>query len=608
MTHKCHHRVTLNRKSVVLSTLFSLNLVAMPLKVYLSEVAPLDYPATYRPSPAFPPISSAPPRTSTLSMRYVQQLQLLYNETTLPHGATYEYDATNDVEVMRTVVSPSACCDTSKLVSNILGSVYFTPDVKTDLALALCATNTSTQASVGRMWQMNFFAAHDYVCATWIVPRNDVDDTPSSSATVSTVYSTFIPVSNPTSWRIVKLTYRLGLCLWIARICIRHYYDHVRHLRSTLRRHALHIHATADHYEIVVGEPTCLVLSNPFLCTAFIVDIWSSEGSVAQAGLRVCQTQNPFLFFAGMVYLSRMVWCAYWSLAVLNPLLQRTRHTHWVAPANTTVLALAAFLGGGGLPYLQGLWPALVSVYTFLLSLDSTRDASTGHIVEMNTAIVLFVYSLTMAALPCGVAAAKATAGFLSSWIHARRSRPKILSLHVRSTLRRLSLHGRNLPLRRDSMEQITAEPPRTLVESQADFNDFKHQLILWLCHVGPKAQSDLCTGGSLYPLFRAFPACQTHATMSQRGSDCYVFGYTDAKTLIEVTRVSLRSQMDLAAVPLPTSAISMGASATTMGRFPIQEAQLECAVGRLVMSKSKRTGALSVAFFRGVGDSPWVA
>ncbi|KAF0694804.1 Aste57867_14328 [Aphanomyces stellatus] len=631
-----HHRVTLNRKSVVLSIVFCLNLVAMPLKVYLSEAAPMANPTTYRPPSMFPAIELS------ISTLYIQQLRLLYNRTTLPPSATYYYDATNDVEVMRTVVSPSAvdCLDTPWLLNQILGSVYFPPDLLADMANALCDNSTARPSTtVDRLWRMNFVEVYAFVSAAWVVPGDDVHDTPSSSSPssnkTSTVYSVFIPVTKPTPWRVGKLIFRLVLCIWIARICVR-YYEHVRHLRANLRRFVLHTHSSAVQYEIILGEPTCLVLANPFLCAAFVADLWASTESVAQACLRVCQTNDPFLFLVGMVYLSRMVWCAYLGLALLNPILKRTRRTHVVAPANTTALALAAFLAGGGLTYVQSSWPAMVAIYTWLFALDSSLGGV--HIVRMNTFFVVLVYSLTMTALPCGVSAANASFNFLwYCWYHRFRPKISIMSLHVLSSSRRNST--RRNSVRRKSIERM-AEPPRHFAESQLDFNDVKQRLILWLCRVRSMARSDLCTGGSFYPFFHLFPMFQRHCTISQRGSDCYIFGYNNAKTLIEVTRVSLVHQVDVpsplpppsssrirkpdpltaAAIELKADRQSSSASSSSNASvplsllasprhpFPIQEAPIDCAVGRLVMGKSKTTGVISVVLFRGARQSPWVA
>ncbi|KAF0701402.1 Aste57867_8104 [Aphanomyces stellatus] len=82
--------VSLHRTSVVLSILFYLNLIAMPLKVYLSETWPFLLPVSFLQAASFPQF--APEMTLSLSSVYVTQLKLIYNQTTLEPGVVYWSD------------------------------------------------------------------------------------------------------------------------------------------------------------------------------------------------------------------------------------------------------------------------------------------------------------------------------------------------------------------------------------------------------------------------------------------------------------------------------------------------------------------------------------
>ncbi|KAF0701403.1 Aste57867_8105 [Aphanomyces stellatus] len=579
--------VSLHRTSVVLSILFYLNLIAMPLKVYLSETWPFLLPVSFRQAASFPQF--APVMTLSLSSVYVTQLKLIYNHTTLEPGVVYWSDAVNDVEVMRTVITQSDdCVDTDHLVHSLLGVAYLTPDFKTAVVNAICR-NSSSLDSVGRTWRLNSAGTRACTMAAWIVVGDDVVINTSTSDAAWTVYVTLVPDVKSMTWRLVKLTYRILVSLWIAFVSVRDYYLHVRHLHTTLAQVPLHRDARAVRYTIVLGEPTCLVLSNPYFCAAFVVDILTSNESIGVACLRICQTHNLTAFVLGSFYMSRLVWCGYWTLAMLNVALKRKK---WMvsAPANTAVLAVAAFFTNGMLIYVQSRWLALLNVYASLFDLCSSHDPATNQTLSADAMLVLLVCMLTMCTLPFGI-------NLASAWIESaalicRRS------YVISSTSPRVASVTRRLSFRRKSQDK-SPKPLVHLTESTLQFNDFKHRCMLWLCRVGD-ASNKLCTGGSIYPLFRHNPVLQAKSTISQRGGDCYVFGYDSADTLIEITRVSLVSQVAFETPSSSSSAVVPGP--------PSSGLSTEFAVGRLLVTDESHATAPSVVLLCGIHNSPWVA
>ncbi|RLO08783.1 hypothetical protein DYB28_001883, partial [Aphanomyces astaci] len=328
------------------------------------------------------------------------------------------------------------------------------------------------------------------------------------------------------AWIIAKLSYRLVVSVCIFVYSVYRYYRPLWHLRWSLQRLPLHVSSTAVRYDVVVGEPTCLVLSNAWVCLAFVVDFWGSTEFFGSACLRMGQTNDIGLFVLGVLYLGRTVWCAYASLVVLNATLKRLHMAQWVVPANTTTLAIAVTVGGGFLTSVQVKLPPLMAFYTWLLTLVNTVDGN-GNVVALDDTAAMVVYVVGMTATCFGIVLGKK---YVGQSVARRRS-------HLR------------------------------------------HRV---------------CTGGSVYRIFQLFPMVQAQCTISQTGSDCYVFAYNAADELIEVTRVSLVDQIDL--------------TQKTTAR-PVHQTVVETApaVGSLVLGREKE-GAADVTLYRGAYNSPWVA
>ncbi|RHY28860.1 hypothetical protein DYB32_005643 [Aphanomyces invadans] len=223
-----------------------------------------------------------------------------------------------------------------------------------------------------------------------------------SYSTLTAVKYAYVVDIRPTSWRLAKLLVRLLLCVLIARIAYTAYYIHVRHLVNQLKRLPLHGHALAVRYEIVVGEPTCLVLSHPIVCWLFVLDIAMSAEYVGLACLRVSQTSDVLHFALGMLYLSRTVWCAYTALTALNSIMSRfPRYMQWLpAPANTTLLALLSLVGGGGVVAVLAHNAPLIDSFTSIFSVVRACDATSQCTPSMDSSLAMSVYMVSCALLP----------------------------------------------------------------------------------------------------------------------------------------------------------------------------------------------------------------
>ncbi|RLO06945.1 hypothetical protein DYB28_001168 [Aphanomyces astaci] len=405
-------------KSILLTSCFFTNLLFMPLKGYLSEGSPFTTDSTVEAS------------------EFDMTLPLLFNASTMAPTIMYDYDSQYGLDVMRTVVADvldptEATTTTLNPVYSILGVPYFPPDVKRNWPWVLTSTNHTTAGPLHAThtiisWNITILTASASTSVLWVVPGNDLDRTAATSNASSTVYYVYRPVVKMMLWRLVKLLYRIGLCVWIFMLCTTHYYCHVYHLYNNLKTIPLHVTSPAmTRYEIVVGEPTCVVLSNPWLCWAFVVDICASTEYVGQACLRVCQTENWLYFGLGLLYLGRTVWCAYSTLTILNIMLKRCHRTTWFAPANTTVLAVAATWAGGGIVTIQKQWPKVLDLYTSLfVPYDVDADVSMlHHIGHMDIALIMAVYLGMMCSLPFAVAACSGV------WNAVQRSTTKMPTL-----------------------------------------------------------------------------------------------------------------------------------------------------------------------------------
>ncbi|RQM29889.1 hypothetical protein B5M09_000943 [Aphanomyces astaci] len=519
-------RVAFTGTSVAVSCLFLINLVVMPLKPYLTE--PLPVSEAFRAPSLFPAV--APPLSSTNGQQQpgpVTQFERLYNAGTLPPDVSYFYDPVHVVEVMRTGVSSTSCDDADALVTSVLGVPFFPPDVKSAIVDAVCSLSsnaTNNFGTVGRSWRIYLGAKKvDCLSAAWVVmlPAHN-----STTSNVATIYYVFAPHILSPAWIIAKLSYRLVISVCIFVYSVYRYYRPLWHLRWSLQRQPLHVSSTAVRYDVVVGEPTCLVLSNAWVCLAFVVDFWGSTEFFGSACLRMGQTNDIGLFVLGVLYLGRTVWCAYASLVVLNATLKRLHMAQWAVPANTTTLAIAVTVGGGFLTSVQVKLPPLMAFYTWLLTLVNTVDGN-GNVVALDDTAAMVVYVVGMTATCFGIVLGKK---YVGQSVARRRS-------HLR------------------------------------------HRV---------------CTGGSVYRIFQLFPMVQAQCTISQTGSDCYVFAYNAADELIEVTRVSLVDQIDL--------------TQKTTAR-PVHQTVVETApaVGSLVLGREKE-GAADVTLYRGANNSPWVA
>ncbi|KAG9407863.1 hypothetical protein AC1031_021102 [Aphanomyces cochlioides] len=352
----------------------------MSFIVYVMEPTPFDN--IRRALPTYPDVAMSFNRSD--SQLYAHQFQLLYNNTTLPSMVMYYHDSTNSVDVMRTFIMPTACSSPGRLLNSIIGAAYFPPDAKPIVVDCICGNGS--YLDVARSWRFNFVIFPSSPLALWVQPGNDIlgdgDDG-------WTIYAVFAPAKIGVTWRWIKFIY----------LSPHLYTKNVWHLRNNVA--AIGIDASVVRYEIDSGNPTSVIVSNPWLCLAFVMDICANSKYIGQACLHLCQTQDMMIFLFANLYLGRSVWCAYATRIAINTY---RKHFHWpksFPAASPVILTLLTYFVAGFLTFVQSLWPALIDVYGWLFSLHKLCD-DTGLIVAMDAVLGVFVFLVTICALPIG--------------------------------------------------------------------------------------------------------------------------------------------------------------------------------------------------------------
>ncbi|ETV94404.1 hypothetical protein H310_12033 [Aphanomyces invadans] len=445
-------------------------------------------------------------------------------------------------------------------------------EIQADLVTATCSSLTTTRAAApARRWNITLFGS---ISMSTSIAWLNAD---------STLFYLYIPSYGTPTLLQVKLACRVLMGVYMLFLVATRYYCHVKHLADALKRYDMHVTSTAVRFDILVGEPTSLVVANPFVCAFFIVDIWASAEYVGLACLRVSQLSTWYKFMLGLLSFGRMMWFSAAGLLLLNVwLCCSTFKLRKFQPVDVMYLTMASFTMGPVAVYVQGLIPAAVEMYTYMFGALATTDPTTGAVATIDCTFSLAIFSITMCIVPVA---------FGYSTVCAT-SAARVTVQRVRRASSSLTSSGPH--------HRIVVEGPHHYEESRFNFNDYKQRLSLWFCHDG-RVTDGVCYGGSAYRLFNLYSTAQVNRTINQRGTDCYVFGYNSSNALVEITRVSLVSHINLpplARVVPHNNAVEHTTDHSTT-----------CAVGRIVFSGRRDIGGTpSIILRRGVDGSPWVA
>ncbi|KDO22270.1 hypothetical protein SPRG_12108 [Saprolegnia parasitica CBS 223.65] len=353
----------------------------------------------------------------------------------------------------------------------------------------VCAVvqNTSSSSVAGGCQENRLFSLRASVLCVWFASSDNDDDD-------LTVYELFHVARTP-QFLYGILGFRVALALYTALLVRRTYVLPVRRLHRQCYRLA------ASRCDVIVGDPTSLVILDPLLVTARTLDLWLSVPVVGSSTIAVSQLEALAHAILGCMYLSRTVWFAYGSLALLSRAL---KHYHWEAryrPANPTLLAVFATLLAGPLTYLQAQSNLLVRLYGMIFA---GQEPSTIQIFWR-----FLLFHLLIAALPF--------------------------------------LYFARAPSSDDGGASALLAKAITTRYTTVGATDWKQRLLLpvFLRSAGCVRQH----GCSIYNFFYVNAAFRACPGLSQRGSDCYIVLYSSGAT--EVCRLALQRRVDITSQPV---------------------------------------------------------
>ncbi|OQR99813.1 hypothetical protein ACHHYP_04325 [Achlya hypogyna] len=474
-----------------------------PMKAYISEYLPWN---------ALPPVATTFANFTEFNVTTLSTQQSIFNWKTLPEGVTYFYDAATNAHVLRQALPmayrrpvPEEDCIASFLLG-MPGVVFFGPAIRRFLCAFAAVSHNDTATAF--LWHHRGSCTYDrmlgadngFACV-WLTAGNDLGGN-ASDTTIYTLHHVYTP-ARYTVYLWFKFGYRVGTTVVLVYLLWTQYYRHVWALEATLRRWGHMTNCGDNHrYCLVVGDPTAVILTHPFVTILFVFDVWLSTDAIGVAILRTSQTEDAFIMVITFLYLSRIVWFAYAALCAVDWYLKRYKKEHTFAPVDPTAVAIVVAIYGSVLSYLGGNLVILLELYLFFFELliPSHRQDQ-----EIELALGCIGYTLIMSFVPLSY-------GFCVPYL--RRQKPK------------------NKPFDDFSSFSFTNFKNRVLLEVLRPFY-----------HV-PSYATNNDIGGSIYHVFALDPRYKTYPTVSFRATDCFLLVYTDDH-LNYKCRLSLLSTLD---------------------------------------------------------------
>ncbi|EQC36323.1 hypothetical protein SDRG_06428 [Saprolegnia diclina VS20] len=476
-------------RSKVATACIAIYLLLTPLQAYLYE----NFPWQLETPPSLETVATWQ-QAEAFWLRFAHNR---YTPETFFDGASYCHDAKTNTDIYRMVLNLSEPIPQEKCRSNLLTKLNNGAILSVNLEDRLCAFAASpnaTRVDAFSACQKNVVAGieQSIICA-WLTPGNDLDKTLTASGLYTYYNIFFMRPSIPFLY--TKLAWRFLLVIYLG---YRLYFDYFRHCRDLLRDCAL---VEGHRCEVFFGDPTSLVLLDPWITLVMSLDVWLSAAVIGSSTLAAVQMDDTWQFMLGCIYLSRLVWIAYFAVAIASPILKRLHMERRVSPVDPTFVSLATMLVSGPMTYQQGQSAFFTRVYLWLFN----AKAPDPHTIEVGYATTFFLS--TIATLP---------------FILGLASCPRVRSTVMPSGLDLVSIFA------------------------SLDFNDWKHRM-LFRYQIMPAAQTRdvLFYGGNLHAWFHANPSFRRALGLSQRGLDCYVLVFNVQGRATECIRVSLLRLLD---------------------------------------------------------------
>ncbi|EQC38891.1 hypothetical protein SDRG_03849 [Saprolegnia diclina VS20] len=510
----------------LLSVVMVVNIASMPMKAYLTE-----------PLPSFraPPPDERFANYSAFNAATLAANRAYYNALTIPNGTTYFSDDHRGAQVVRHAINLTnhRAMDRSECVSSFVlgfpGLIYYLPH-QMDMVCALAAANAPNAAD----WDGRGSCFHSRFCSVeighvcvWLDAGDAVHGDPEAPQKLTLSFA--FTSERFFLWLWIKLVYRCGITLLVVHRMWARYYAHCVALERTLvsRGHRPGLDE-AHRYDLLLGDPTAIILLDPTIAFAFVVDMWMSTSSVGIAVLRATQNSDTAILLLTFIYLSRTVWFAYCALGLTSSFLKRCRLEHAFAEVDPTMLAVAVAIYGPLVSWLSGNvgFLALLYQWTFACLAPPTLVAEQNELAPGCA-----MYTLLIGSLPLcyGFIAPRFYCGF-----------------------------------------QGKSQTPRTLADySSQRYNSVKSRLVFGFLEKLQKSSQQLLRGpetnlgGTVYAVFESNPRYKNCPTISMRSADVFVFCYRDDE-VVQKIRLSLLSSLDCNASD-PALAIRVRKSASPL-------------------------------------------
>ncbi|KDO28818.1 hypothetical protein SPRG_20021 [Saprolegnia parasitica CBS 223.65] len=381
----------------------------------------------------------------------------------------------------------------SALLLGLRGLIYFTSSQIDLVCRILTSPNATMQHREGSYFQSRLCSFTFGRTCLWLEPGDALSDPP-ATLQVATPYFINEAARDPLGvWLIFIFRICTTLLVWYRLHA--HYYRHCAVLKSLVRQsgHRVKMPRGNWSYELVLGDPTAIVLLDPIVATLYYLDIWLSTASFGTATMQVQSATNLTSRFLGMTYLARSVWFAYWGLCLVSFGLKRWRKEHCFAEVDPTLVAIAVTLSGPVLMYLNGHVAVLVRFYQWLFYCLVPADHQNE---EVEGALVCVAFTLITLSLPL--------AQGLISARHRRRS----------------------------------------VDYSACAYNNVKGAVLLRLATALRLTPRYSPRGGSIYEAMDVNPRLKRCPTISLRGTDCFLLCYCNGE-LTERLRLSLLTNLN---------------------------------------------------------------
>ncbi|KAF0688638.1 Aste57867_19750 [Aphanomyces stellatus] len=473
--------------------LFTLNLITIPLKAYLSE--PLPW--TLR----------QPALNLTLTMSFdgyvnstYQYFTAKYNNQTLAPTTAFFRNSSDNSMLLRTTLSlPSNdVVNCNKYLFQFPGAVFYSRGMVRFVCSFLAQKAATQHASVpAYMCQHNKLLGISLAEAcTWIELASHVGNNS------FTVYHVTQLLENAT-WSWIKFGMRCALACYIVWFLWQHVDHDYRPLLRNLPTIGLGENPAANcsSYVVHVGDPTWLILSHPFVTAFMVIDCAYCAPYSAIAVNRVSQVSNIEEFLLGSLYGSRLVWASYGTMRYFSSRIKRFNLEEYFAPMDSGLLALIVSFYSGPFIYMIVHSPVIL-IFQWQ---QQVFVPSTKQLIETEGILGAITFLLMFGILP-----------LIQSWTacYIRRCRTKSATL-------------------------VVGEPSRY---ASVQFNDWKHRAML--IHHGRIPTTHL-SGGTMYALFDEDPKYRKLQLFSTRGSDCFVSCLDQNGVLTRHVRLSLLCALD---------------------------------------------------------------